>query len=219
LNAINHAATALLIRRKWPGVPLLPILLCVQLVECLWVIFNLLGIEATYTAGEVHAINDIHLAHMPYSHSLASSLLLAGLVWWLIARVFRRPGWGLALALAVLSHIMLDLLTHVPDIALAPGIDSLKFGSGLYGIPIIALAFETLYGVWCWWVFRGSKALLAVILGFNLAALSFYVPQIPGPEMWLAGHPKVFAAIIGLHIVAGWAAIWVFARRQAVGRR
>ena len=180
-------------------------------------VFNLLGVEVTYTASEVHAINDIHLAHMPYSHSLAASLVLAGIVWWLVARVFRRPAWGLGLglAVAVLSHIVLDLLTHVPDIALAPGVDAWKLGSGLYGIPLIALLVETLYGVWCWRIFRGSKALLTVILLFNLAALSFYVPQIPGPEMWLAGHPKVFAAIIGLHIVAGWAAIWVFARRQS----
>jgi hypothetical protein len=33
MNAINHAATALLIKKKWPGVPIIPFLLSVQLVE------------------------------------------------------------------------------------------------------------------------------------------------------------------------------------------
>lgn len=53
---------------------------------------------------------------------------------------------------------------------------------------------------------------MAVIVVFNLAALSFYAPFISGPEQLLAGHPKVFAAIIGVHIIVGLAAIGFFAR-------
>ena len=47
--AINHAATALLINKKCPGVPIIPVLLSVQLVEFLWVAFNLLGEETNTT--------------------------------------------------------------------------------------------------------------------------------------------------------------------------
>lgn len=212
MNAINHAATALAINRKWPGVPIVLVLLSVQLVEFLWVGLNLLGVEVTLTEPQVRALNDIHLAYMPYSHSVVSSLFLAFLMWVLVTHLFKKPAWGIALAVAVLSHIALDLATHVHDIPLAPGIDSPKLGSGLYAIPLLALGVETLYGVWCWWVFRGSKTLLAVIILFNLGALSFYAPYIKGPEYLLAGHPKIFAAIIGAHIVAGLIAIGIFAR-------
>lgn len=212
MNAINHAATALLINKKWPGVPIVPVLLSVQLVEFLWVAFNLLGIEVTTTEPQVRALNDIHLAYMPYSHSIAATAVLALTAWAVVAKLLNRPAWGLALAVAVSSHIVLDLATHVHDIALAPGIESPKLGSGLYGVPLLALLVETIYGVWCWWVFRGSKALLAVIVMFNLAALSFYSPAIPGPEYLLAGHPKIFAAIIGVHIIVGLVAIGFFAR-------
>lgn len=212
MNAINHAATALLINRKWPGVPIIPVLLSVQLVEILWVVFNLLGLEITTTEPQVRALNDIHLDHMPYSHSIAATVVLAFAVWVVVAKLLRRPTWALALAIAVSSHLVLDLATHVPDIALAPGFDSPKFGSGLYAVPFLALVVETIYGVWCWWVFRGSKALLAAIVLLNLAALSFYAPTIPGPEYLLAGHPKIFAAIIGVHIIVGWAAVGFFAR-------
>ena len=71
---------------------------------------------------------------------------------------------------------------------------------------------ETAYGVFCWWVFRGSAALLVTIVAFNLATISFYVPQIPGPEMLLAGHPKVFASVILVHIIAGLLAVGFLAK-------
>lgn len=212
MNAINHAATALLINKKWPGVPIIPILLSVQLVEFLWVLFNLLGIESTTIEPQVRALNDIHLSYMPYSHSIAATAILAFTVWVVVSKLFNKPIWAIALAVAVSSHIVLDLATHVQDIALVPGIESPKFGVGLYGIPILALTVETIYGVWCWWIFRGSKTLLAVIVVLNLAALSFYSPLILGPEQFLAGHPKVFAAVIGGHIIIGLLAIGFFAR-------
>jgi hypothetical protein len=212
MNAINHAATALIINKKWPGVPIVPVLVSVQLVEVLWVVFNLLGIEITTTEQQVRALNDIHLAYMPYSHSITATALLAILVWVVVAKLLKKPAWGLALAVAVSSHIILDLATHVHDIALAPGIESPKFGSGLYGVPLLALVVETIYGILCWWVFRGSKALLAIIVMFNLAALSFYSAVIPGPEHLLAGHPKIFAAVIGVHIIAGLVAVGYLAR-------
>jgi len=212
MNAINHAATALLINRKWPGVPIIPVLLSVQLVEFLWVAFNLLGVEVTTTEPQVRALNDIHLAYMPYSHSIAATVFLAFAVWVVVSKLFNKPAWGLALAVAVSSHLVLDLATHVHDIALSPGIESPKFGSGLYGVPLLALVVETIYGVWCWWVFRGSKALLATIVVFNVATLSFYSSAIPGPEQLLAGQPKIFAAIIGVHIIVGLVAIGFFAR-------
>lgn len=73
MNAVNHAATALLINRKWPGVPVVAVLLSVWLVEFLWVGFNLFGIEVTTTAPHGGALNDIYLDYMPYSHSIAAT--------------------------------------------------------------------------------------------------------------------------------------------------
>lgn len=214
MNAINHAATALLINKKWPGVPIIPVLISVQLVEFVWVVLNILGIETTTTEAQVRAVSDIHLTHMPYSHSIAATAVLAFAVWLVVAKFLKRPGWGVALAVAVSSHIVLDLATHVQDIALLPGMNTPKFGSGLYGIPLLALLIETLYGIWCWWVFRGSTALLAIIVALNMAAFSFYAPGIAGPEVFLSGHPVLFATVIGGHIIIGLVAIGFFARQH-----
>lgn len=212
MNAINHAATALAIHRQWPGVPIWPVLVSVQIVEVLWVVLNLLGVERTEVGPAFASMRDVHLVHMPYSHSLVTTALLAGAVWWVCAKRLGRPRWGVALAVGVFSHTVLDLLVHAPDMAIAPGIASPKLGTGLYDVPMVALVVETLYGVWCWRRFQGSKALLAVILAFNVGALSFYSPDIPGPETLIAGHPMLFAGFIGAHIAMGWIAIWYFAR-------
>ena len=55
MYAINHAATALLLKKKAPAAPLWPLLVSVQLVELLWVLFNYIGIEYfTIRDGHLH---------------------------------------------------------------------------------------------------------------------------------------------------------------------
>lgn len=212
MNAINHAATALLLKKRWPELPLIPALISVQLIEFLWVILNLANVEVTTTEPNVRALNDIHLSYMPYSHSLGSVVLISVFCWFVLAKVMRRPGWAIPVAIGVFSHILLDILVHAHDIEVIPGFIPSKIGSGLYDVPAFAFWVETLYGVFCWWTFRGTKALLAVIVGLNLAAVPFYVPQIRGPEALLSGHPKIFALVILLHILIGLLAVGWFAR-------
>jgi hypothetical protein len=219
MNAINHAATALLLKKRWPGLPLLPALISVQLIEFLWVFLNLANVEVTTTEPSVRALNDIHLFYMPYSHSIGSVLLIAGACWFLLSKVVRRPSWAIPVAVGVCSHIVLDVLVHARDIVVIPGLIPLKIGSGLYDVPVFALVAEMLYGLLCWRLYRGSAGLLAIIVGLNLASLSFYVPEIAGPESLLAGHPKIFAAVILVHIVVGLSAIGLFARRSQAGDR
>ncbi len=217
MNAINHAATALLLKKHWPDLPLAPALISVQLIELLWVVLNLVDIEVTTTEPTVRALNDIHLSYMPYSHSVGSVLIIAALSWLILAKVANRPRWALAVAVGICSHIILDIFVHVPDIEVLPYLLPTKIGSGLYNLPALALAVETAYGVFCWWVFRGSTALLVTIVAFNLAAISFYVPQISGPEAFLAGHPKLFASFILVHIIAGLLAVGFLVKRRTGG--
>ena len=63
--AADHAATALLIKRRFPSVSLTPILVSVQAMELAWVGLNYLGVERTTTESTVHSVADIHLAYMP----------------------------------------------------------------------------------------------------------------------------------------------------------
>jgi len=198
--AIDHAATALVLKRRWPDAPLPLLLVSVQLMELLWVALNLLGVERTTTAPVVHSVADIHLAFMPWSHSVATMLGTSLLVW-LVCRLAGHRQLGLVLGIGVVSHLVLDLLTHDHDLALAPGFPA-RLGLGLYGsAPMVAFLLELAYGVLCWRIFRGSRVLLAAIVGFNMANLSFFSAALPGPEELLANHPTALVLVILVQIV------------------
>lgn len=207
--AINHAATALFIRRRYPDVAFIPILLSVQVMELLWVTLNYLGLERTTTEPVVRYVGDIHLEFMPYSHSVTTMLAVAGLSW-AAGAAFRRPQLGAAFGIGVLSHLLLDLATHNGDIALAPFTGSEGYGTYLYGrLPALAFVVELGFGVLCWWVYRGGRALLAVIVGFNLANLSLFFPAVPGLEGMLAGRSQLLVTVILVQIgVTLWAIWW-----------
>lgn len=213
--AINHAATALLLERRYPELSLVPLLLSVQAMELVWIALNYLGIERTTTEPVVRYVGDIHLVFMPYSHSVAT-MLGAGGVAWLVGALAGRPRLGAAVGLGIVSHLVLDLLTHDGDIVIAPGVAGPGYGTYLYGrFPMAAFLLELLYGIVCWRVFRGGKALLAVIVGFNLANLSLFFPGVPGPEQLLAGHPTLLTTTILIQIVVTLWAVWL----AAGGRR
>lgn len=212
--AINHAATALLIKKKYPHQPMLWLLLSVQLMELLWVALNILGFERTTTEATVRSTADIHLIKMPYSHSVATMVGVAFLAWAFIHFLFRRPTLGIAVALGIASHLGLDLLTHAPDIVLAPGLPAPKLGLGLYSAaPLVAFILEIAYGLFCWWVYQGGRALLAVIILFNVANLSLLSPQVPGLEGMLANRPVLIAVVILAQIVVTLGLVGYFSRR------
>lgn len=213
--AIGHAATALIVKRKFPQAPMLWLLSSVQLMEFLWVAFNFAGLEQTTTESRVESVSDIHLLFMPYSHSIASGLGLGLLAWLAIGMGVRKHALGLAVGIGIVSHLVLDLITHAPDIAVAPGMPEPKFGLGLYSAaPLLAFFIEILYGIFCWWIFRGGRALLIVIVLFNLANLSLLSAAVPGPEEWLAGHPLLVVTVIAVQIAVTLALVGIFSRRR-----
>src|SRR5262245_19045183 len=215
--AVNHAATALLVKRRYPSVPMAPLLVSVQAMELAWVGLNYAGVERTTTEATVRSVADIHLEYMPWSHSIATAAGAAALAWLIIERGFRRPLLGRAVALGMVSHLILDLFTHAPDIALSPGLSAPKLGLGLYAAaPLAAFIVELLYGWLCWWVYRGGRVLLAIITIGNLANLSFFSAAVPGPETYLAGRPMLLVTIVFVQIVTTLVLVGAFAGRAHV---
>jgi len=212
--AINHAATALVLKKQYPKISLIWLLLSVQFIELLWVALNFLGIETTTTDAMVRSVANIHLAHMPFSHSLLLTAGIAVVAWLGISKGFNKPTLGVAVGLGIFSHILLDVLTHTPDIAVFPFADSPKWGLGLYSIPLMGFIAEMLYGVWCWWVFKGSRILLAMIVLFNVMNVSFFTALIPGPETLLANHPLIITALIFFQIVVTLVLVGILAKNK-----
>jgi hypothetical protein len=217
--AVDHAATALLLKRRYPSVPIAPLLLAVQAMELAWVAFNYLGLERTTTERVVRSVADIHLAWMPYSHSVMTALGGAVLAWVGIEFGMGRRALGRAVGIGIASHLALDLLTHAHDIVLWPGRISPRLGLGLYdAAPMASFVVEMVYGVVCWWIYRGGRGLLALVVLGNLANLSLFSAAIPGPEGFLAGRPLLVVTLIALQIIVTLVLTGLLAaRKQADG--
>lgn len=199
--AINHAATALVIKRRFRKVPMVWLLVSVQLVETLWVVVSLAGFTT-------------QLSYVPYAHSIVSSVVLALVAWLVFAKLLRRYALGAALAVGIVSHVALELLVHAQEAAFAPFAGSAAFGLGSHDLAWQGFAVQAAYGVLCWRVFRGTKRLLAVILALNLAGLLF-APHLDGPEGLMGPAPLWLAAAVAVEIVLTAALVWHFSRARA----
>jgi len=218
MQAINHAATALILKKKFPSSPLFSLILATEAVEYLWVGLNVIGIERTVIDEDMRSVADVHLVHMPFSHSVVTSLIIAVAVG--MAVLWRggkaASAVALGIALGVFSHVVLDLLVHAPDIALSPFYDGTKYGTGLYSnLPLPALALETLWGVLCWWIYRGSWKLLGLIVVMGIAAIPLYSVAVNIGEAALGGQSTVFALVILVQMLTTSGLVWLFARKHA----
>lgn len=166
MYAINHAVTALLIKKKQPTASILLLLISVQLVELFWVLFNYIGWEHFSISG-----GKIHLDFLPYSHSIFSGVLAALISFAIINWGYKNRNLAIAFAIGVISHVLIDLVFHEEDIQLSPFSDKPVWGLGIINFPIVNFAIEFAYGFFCWWIFKGSKKLLWVIIIFNLIDL------------------------------------------------
>ena len=209
--AINHAATALIIKKGFVSVPIIWLLISVQFMELWWTLLNFLGIEKTTTEKEVRYVGDVHLLYMPFSHSIVTMVGVAFLAWLVISKGLNRPDIGFAVGIGVISHLILDLITHSNDIAIAPFIKGPKFGLGLYaGYPIVAFVLEIAYGIVCWRIYEGGWALLTTIVVFNLANLSMFSSAVTGVEKHMANRPLLITTVILIQILLTLTLVGIF---------
>lgn len=114
---IGHFALGFGAKRVVPSVSLGTLFLAAQLADLLWPTFLLLGLESVDIRPGDTVVTPLHFVSYPYSHSLVALLVwgaaLAGL-YFLVRR--GRAAAPLTLAALVVSHWLLDFLTHRPDL-------------------------------------------------------------------------------------------------------
>jgi membrane-bound metal-dependent hydrolase YbcI (DUF457 family) len=117
--------------------------LATQFIDLLWPFFLLAGIEKVAIEPGNTAFTPLNFISYPFSHSLAAVLIWAvlfGGVYYLI----RKDGKSaLVLALLVVSHWLLDLLTHRPDLPLSFS-EETKVGLGLWNQKAATIVVEML---------------------------------------------------------------------------
>ena len=186
-----------------------PLLIAVQVVELLWVLFTYLGLEHAEITP-----NAVHLDYLPYSHSVFTGVVLALLVWGL-GKVARRRNLGAAIALGIVSHTLLDIIHHEPNIALLPMQWGPRLGLNLQGYPILDFLVELAFCVACWAIFRGSRGLLIGIVVFNLLNLPLMFPR-ANSFVPLMEHHNLLPTLVLIQIVASWVMVWWLGHRTVV---
>ena len=120
-----------------------------QLADILWPLFLALGLEQVRIDPGNTAFTPLDFVSYPYSHSLAL-LVLWGIALAVLSRPFARGRHVFAVVSGlVVSHWVLDVITHRPDMPLYPGVP--KFGLGLcHSIPATVAIEVPMFAAGLW---------------------------------------------------------------------
>ena len=135
---VGHLAVGLSIKRVEPKISLGTLIAAAMFADLLWPIFMLAGIEQVGILPGVK-LNRMIGYDIAYSHSLLMDAIYAALfaAVYFVWRRYSRGAW--MLLIAVLSHWLLDVVSHRPDMPIAPGVHTV-FGLGLWNsIPATIL--------------------------------------------------------------------------------
>jgi hypothetical protein len=206
---VGHLALGFAGKRIEPAGSLGTWMLAVMLADLLVFPFLIAGIEHT---GALHGVTTNRFAgDVPYSHSLLMDVVWAALfaAGYYVLRRHSRAAW--LLFAAVLSHWVLDVISHRPDMALAPGV-RVRLGLGLWNSVPATLIVEG--GAWLLAVIvyvRASRAknrvgVFALWIGIVLLTLSWYSNITAGmdPNPVRAG----ISGLVFFSIVIAWA-YWI----------
>jgi LexA-binding, inner membrane-associated putative hydrolase len=139
---IGHYALGLAAKRAAPRTSLGTLFVAPTLADLLWPIFLLLGWEHSHVVPGPNPFLTLWLDDIPYSHSLVTLILWGALFGYLYWRRRGDRRASIVIGLLVVSHWVLDFVTHRPDMPLYPG--GLKVGLGLWNSPTATVMTESL---------------------------------------------------------------------------
>ena len=137
---LGHYGVGFAAKRFAPNVSLGTLLFAAQLVDLVWPILLLAGVETVRIDPGNTAVTPLDFVAYPFTHSLAAGIgwgILLGLVYLAIRRSARG---ALVVGLVVASHWVLDFVSHRPDMPLFPG--GPLVGLGLWNSLPATLALE-----------------------------------------------------------------------------
>lgn len=202
---IGHFGLGLAARRFTSLPSLAMLFIAVQFLDLLWPIFVFLGWERFTIEPGNTKMTPLNFEHYPYSHSL-----LMALVWGMLLAlgyfIFSRNKRGAVMIGAlVVSHWVLDFLTHRKDLPLTP-FSSEKFGLGLWNHPFEEMVLEILLFVGGAYLYYESArpprkwgyiSLIAIL--FIIHILNVYGPPPPSVNA-VAGS----ALLMWLFVIWAW---------------
>jgi hypothetical protein len=179
---VGHFAAGFAAKRAAPRVSLAVLFLAAQFADVLWPIFVATGVETVRIAPGITAVTPLDFVSYPYSHSLVAlaiwAIALGTASWWMLGG---RATFVVVAAL-VISHWVLDFVSHRPDMPIYPG--GPTYGLSLWNsLPATLLVELAMFaaGVWLYarttrardgvgrWSFVGLVVFLLIAYGASLA--------------------------------------------------
>jgi hypothetical protein len=156
---IGHFGLGFGVKRTTPQISLGALFLACQLADLLWPTLCLAGIERVEIAPGATAMTPLDFVSYPYSHSLVALVVWGALLAVVYVLARRAPfAAGAALAALVVSHWVLDYITHRPDLPLTVN-GAGRYGLGLWNSVPATLALEgALFGVGLAMYLRATSA-------------------------------------------------------------
>ena len=202
---IGHWAPALAVaaKRRSPGLGTL--FIAAQLIDWAFFLFVLLGVEKLRLNPAISAVSPLDLYYMPYTHSLLGALVFGGGITVVVWSLSKDLGGALLAGAVVVSHWLLDLLVHVPDLTIAGSPP--KLGFGLWNYPAIEMPLELAITFGALWLYvrarRPAMNRVAVLGGLLLALQLFNWFGPVAPEV-TPGTSYLALLAYGLVTLAGW---------------
>lgn len=179
---IGHFGVSFAAKKAAPRVSLSTLFMAGQFIDLLWPLFLLLGLEQVEVDPGNTAFTPLNFISYPLTHSFAGVLVWALLFGGVYFAMRKDARSALLLAGLVLSHWLLDLLVHRPDLQLLPGLD-VTVGFGMWNSVALTILVEGLIfagGAWMYlrsttaangrgrWGLWGLLSILAIIYVMNL---------------------------------------------------
>jgi hypothetical protein len=213
---VGHLAVALAAKKKAPTLSLGWLVAAVTMLDLIWPVLIITGVEQVQIAPGATAFTPLIFTSYPWSHSLLMSVVWGGVLAGIALGAKVPKGQALLLIPLVMSHWVLDFVTHAPDLLLWPGATTM-FGLGLWrSIPGTILV-------------EGAMWVGAIILYLRLrplrgigANIAFWSLVLFITTIWITSPfspPPPSVAAIGWLALAGWLlvpwAIWADRRPTA----
>lgn len=137
---VGHFALGFAAKRATPKTSLATLFVAAQLADILWPVFLAFGIEQVLIVPGKTAATPLDFVSYPYSHSLLMLLIWGALFGGLYFARTKNSRGAWIIAALVVSHWVLDWLTHLPDMPLWPG--GPMYGLGMWKSLSLTLVVE-----------------------------------------------------------------------------
>jgi membrane-bound metal-dependent hydrolase YbcI (DUF457 family) len=204
---VGHVAVGFISKRVEPRLSLGTCLLAPLLADLLLFAFVIAGVERIEFGPGSGAAQFLHAVIIGYSHSLLMGVVWAGLLAGAYYALRHNARAAAILAGGVVSHWVLDVISHQPDMPIAPGLNSalgfrlwssipatLAIEGGLWIAALIVYARMPARRTWVSWsVLGGGVALLTLAWIQNISG-----PPPPNPRI------APMSSLIFFSLVVGW---------------